>query len=126
MAGHWRRHCDGRPIAIKLATEPLHPLESRASALALIANELVLNAIAHAFPDGRAGVIRIELRRLDDGWAQLCVEDDGQGYAREAVPADKLGLWLIDGLAGQVKGRLSTETANGVRCRLDFPVGSAR
>jgi two-component sensor histidine kinase len=122
MAPRWRRRCAGRPIAIELDAEPLRTLESRASALALIANELVLNAIAHAFPDDRDGVVRIEFRRVAEGRAVLAVADDGRGYDPADVSPDRLGLWLVAGLAAQVKGELTTETENGVRCRLEFPL----
>ncbi len=80
MAAQWRRSCANRPIEIALV-EPsrLQVSENHASALALIVNELVMNAIAHGFPDDRAGLIRVELERQGER-AVLTVSDDGQGY----------------------------------------------
>jgi two-component sensor histidine kinase len=121
MAGQWRRRCAGRRIAIELTAAPLVMPESRASALALVANELVLNAITHGFPDDRAGVIRIEFERLGADRAALSVSDDGQGYDPKAV-AGGFGLWLIAGLTSQVRGALTTTVDQGVRCRLEFAV----
>ena len=120
MAPQWRRRCADRPIEIVLTTEPLRVSENHASALALIVNELVLNAIAHAFPDGRAGVIRIALEHAG-GHAALSVIDDGQGYDPAQVGPGRLGLWLVNGLASQVRGTLAMRSENGVRCRLEFP-----
>jgi two-component sensor histidine kinase len=121
MTDHWRRRCAGRPIAIELTSEPLVVHESHASALALIANELVSNALAHGFPDDRTGVIRVALERVGDDRAMLSVTDDGIGYDLASVDDARLGLWLIKGLAAQVRGDLSTTADNGVSCRLGFP-----
>ncbi|HEY3888012.1 MAG TPA: sensor histidine kinase [Caulobacteraceae bacterium] len=121
MAGQWRRGCAGRPIEIVLVVQPLRIPENHASALALIVNELVMNAIAHGFPDERSGKIRIELEQLG-ARAALTVSDDGQGYDPRAVETGRLGLWLVNGLAAQVRGALTTTCDNGVRSRLEFPV----
>jgi two-component sensor histidine kinase len=121
MADHWRRRSAGRPIAIELATTPLAVPEHHASALALIANEFVTNALSHGFPADRAGVIRIALERLNDDRAALSVTDDGVGYDPANVDDARLGLWLIKGLAAQVRGELRTITDDGVSCRLEFP-----
>jgi two-component sensor histidine kinase len=125
MADHWRRRCAGRPINIEVVAEPLTTQESHASALALIANELVLNAMTHAFPNERAGLIRIELARVGDDRAALVVADDGEGYDPDAVASGRLGLWLIGGLAAQVRGAFTSTIEHGVRARLEFPVAAA-
>ena len=41
---------------------------TRATLLALIVNELVVNAAVHAFPDGQAGHVRLALRGPGRGW----------------------------------------------------------
>ncbi len=125
MAAHWRRLAANRPIEIALSVQPTPASENHASALALIVNELVLNAIAHGFPGERSGVIRIELERLGDR-AALSVSDDGQGYDPQAIEKGRLGLWLVAGLAAQVRGALSTTIEGGVLCRLEFPVAGPR
>ena len=123
MAAHWRRRCADRPIEIELSLQPLWVPENHASALALIVNELVLNAIAHGFPGDRAGVVRIKLERLGDR-AALSVSDDGQGYDPAATETGRLGLWLVNGLSAQVRGALTTTSDDGVRARLEFPVAA--
>jgi len=126
MAAHWRRLCADRPLDIELSVQPLRLPENHASSLALIVNELVLNAIAHGFPEERGGAIRIELERLGVDRAALTVSDDGQGYDPQTVETGRLGLWLVGGLAGQMRGAVTTTSDNGVRCRLEFPVAAAR
>lgn len=75
----------------------------------LIVNELVSNCLKHAFPDGRAGEVRVEVQSADGGTAMcLKVADNGVG-----LPADfnlgqlrSLGLQLVSDLIGQIEGRL--------------------
>jgi two-component sensor histidine kinase len=125
MMPHWRRRCAGRPVQLDVLAAPLVMREQLASALAVIANELVSNAIAHAHPDGRAGSVRIELNALPDGRGVLTVSDDGVGYVAAAADRSKLGLWLVRGLTEQVRGVLTTTNDGGVTATLEFPMGSA-
>lgn len=122
MEANWRRRCAGLPIDLEVVAEPVPAHDQQASALAVIVNELVGNALTHAFPDGRAGRVRVELRRLAEDRAALSVEDDGDGYDPDGVEPAKLGLWLVKGLADHVRGALTIEQTGGVRCRLEFPV----
>ena len=123
LAPQWRRRCAGRPIQIDLTIDPVEAREQIQSAAALIANELVSNALAHAFPDDRAGRILVELRPLGDDQAELIVSDDGCGYAPAIAPGPAcLGLWLVKGMTQQVRGTMTTTTEQGVTARLVFGV----
>jgi two-component sensor histidine kinase len=121
MQPNWRRRIGARPMVLAVEAEPLRLADQTTTALATIVQELVANAIAHAFPDGRAGTIRVTLERLDDERAALVVADDGIGYAPGAPDPARLGLWLVGGLASQVKGALTATTDAGVTMRLEFP-----
>lgn len=124
MAPHWRRRAAPRSVGIEISTQPVVLPEPAAAAMAMIAQELVANALAHAFPEGRAGVVRIDLERLDAGRARLSIADDGVGYdPATAAERRRLGLWLVGGLADQVKGVLTTSCERGVLARLEFPSG---
>lgn len=125
MAPLWRRRCGERPIEIQLDLVPLAVHERQESALALIAHELVINAIAHGFPGGGAGAVRIALGPGEGQTGVLAISDDGQGYDPATVTRARLGLWLIDGLASQVQGVLTTACEGGVQARLVFPLPSA-
>jgi two-component sensor histidine kinase len=82
--------------------------------LGLIAGEALTNALKHAFPDGRAGRVRVELRAAGGGTMRLLVEDDGAG-----MPAGRregsLGLRLVEMFAKQVKGRAALGAGRGGR-----------
>ena len=90
----------------------------------LIMNELVSNALKHAFPGGRPGMIRIGLRQ-DGGDFVLTVADDGIGLPADvdALSGGSLGLRLVRNLAGQLGGTLSVETGAGARFIVRFPSG---
>jgi two-component sensor histidine kinase len=122
MAAHWRRKASKLAVDVQLSTEPLILPESLAAALAIIVQELIANALAHGFPTGRAGSVRVTLERLDGARAALSVSDDGVGYAPDAVDPRRLGLWLIGGLANQAQATLTMRCEGGVRARLEFPL----
>jgi len=121
LVPQWTRRSAGRPIEVILVVEPVPVREHLISALTLIANELVINALDHGFPRRRAGVVRVELRPLEDGRAELIVTDDGVGFGPPAPGRPSLGLWLIRGLTDQVKGVMTTPSVEvGVTTRLEF------
>jgi len=125
MEAVWRRRCADRPIELEVDAAVVAIPEQLASALSLIVNELVTNAIDHAFPGDRTGRIRIWLEAIDAARARLTVADDGVGYDPETQSGQTLGLWLIKGLTGQLRGELTTTTTGGVTARLEFPTGGS-
>ena len=73
----------------------------------LIVNELVSNALKHAFPEGRKGEIQVALNTKDN-LTQLIVSDDGIGFPEQfnIRNSKTLGLQLINTLADQLHGTL--------------------
>ena len=76
----------------------------------LIINELISNALKHAFPDGRRGEVRVELRAAGEGDLLLRVSDDGVGFPDGFEPrrSKSLGLQLVQALAEQLDGTVET------------------
>jgi two-component sensor histidine kinase len=97
--------------------------------LGLIASELVSNALRHAFPGGRGGVVRVTLASAGDGRLSLTVEDDGVGRPpegeRTAGQEPPLGLWIVRTLAAQLRGDVSYHSKNGFSFTVMFPDPSA-
>jgi two-component sensor histidine kinase len=80
--------------------------------LGLILNELITNAIKYAFPNGRAGTIRVSLDKFGDH-LRLCVQDDGVGL-RRPVQGKGLGHSLVHALAQQLDASVEIK-ADGSR-----------
>jgi PAS domain S-box-containing protein len=88
----------------------------------LIINELVSNSLKYAFPDGREGEVRIELREPQHGMARLVVADNGIGLRSDIdwVTARTLGLRLVRTLAEQLGATIEVESKAGTEVRLTF------
>jgi PAS domain S-box-containing protein len=89
--------------------------------LGLIINELVSNALKHAFPDDRTGEIVIGLRRTAEGFL-LTVRDTGVGTPGEIDihHAKSMGFQLVSLLARQLDGRFELGPAPGTEFRVYF------
>jgi PAS domain S-box-containing protein len=81
----------------------------------LIVNELVSNALKHAFPDNRTGEISIEFHREEGGRFTLKVADNGVGMPEglDFTKTDTLGLQLVNTLARQLRGEVRIEGGQG-------------
>jgi two-component sensor histidine kinase len=114
-------HLSGSPSSISLQLElaPISLPVDRAIPCGLILNELIVNALKHAFPDGRRGTIRVELQERSAGLVTLRVCDDGIGV-REAPAGGELGLSLVHTLAQQIHADLSVKHAAGTTVELEF------
>lgn len=109
---------------IDIEADPLELPIELAVPIALIVNELVTNAVKHAYPDG-GGPVRLELRGESEGYIRLLVADKGVGFDT-ASSGKGLGSRLIPGLARQLRGQLEVENLNpGYQVTLRIPPASA-
>jgi two-component sensor histidine kinase len=81
----------------------------RAISLALIVNELVTNAVKHAFPNGHEGHIFVRLVRQDANTALVSVRDDGIGLPPDfdLSMSKGLGMRIVAALAKQLGADIS-------------------
>ena len=80
--------------------------------LGLIVTELVINALKHAFPGGRAGKIMVNYGSDGLDWS-LSVEDDGVGIPTDPARAKAgLGTSIVEALARQLRASVSVRSAN--------------
>ncbi len=88
----------------------------------LIVNELLTNALKHAFPEGRSGKINVSFGSDQENW-RLEVTDDGIGLAAGIDPGNvnSMGFQLIHLLAQQLGGSLDVIRDAGTRFVLRFP-----
>jgi PAS domain S-box-containing protein len=88
--------------------------------LGLLTNEIITNAVKHAFPGERRGRIGIALTAAADGCV-LTVEDDGVGLAADVDPDElsSLGLKLIQMMAAKLQARVR-RSGPGTRYEFQF------
>ena len=89
----------GRRVRLDMQVEPLEIDLDAAVPLSLIASELLLNALKHAFPGNREGVLKVRLHK-EDGVNELTVEDDGPGLPSDLFPemGSGIGFELMESL----------------------------
>jgi PAS domain S-box-containing protein len=92
----------------------------------LVVNELISNALKHAFPNNMRGEIKIELKLDGGGDMVLVVTDNGCGIPEELdlSQTTTLGLQLVKLLGEQLGGALDVNRANPTRFHLKFPAQS--
>lgn len=89
----------------------------------LIVNELVTNAVKHAFTEKHQGIIRISFKRQDE---MLCltVNDNGQGFPKDfnIDQTDTLGLTLVANLTRQLNASSNYHSNDGFLYSLTFEI----
>ncbi|WP_322046382.1 AAA family ATPase [Paraburkholderia sp. J67] len=98
---------------------------NRAVACGMIVNELVSNALKHAFPQGRHGHLRVQLvsdDSDDERGCKLVVSDDGIGLPSDfsLETADSLGLQLVSDLAHQLHASVRQDSRVGTSFVIHF------
>jgi PAS domain S-box-containing protein len=123
LVGHLHQGLGGSAarVAVRLDVEPLPLPLDLAIPCGMIVNELVSNAMEHAFPGGRAGEIRIRLARDDAGYC-LLIADNGVGMP--GAPGDgeatSIGLKVVRALAAQIHAGLEIQLDEGTAFTLRF------
>ncbi len=87
----------------------------------LIINELVSNAIKHAFPD-RNGVIKVTFKMNESDKHVLIISDNGIGLPDniDFSNSESLGIQLVNVLTDQIDGKLYIDHNNGFELRIEF------
>jgi len=109
-------------IRIRVEADPCTLNIDTAVPCGLILNELISNALKHAFPDGHTGEVVVTLRSVPGGRFCLGVHDDGVGLPEGFDPArtTSLGMQLVTSLTRQIKGTLTITRDRGTGFRIEF------
>lgn len=114
LLGHIQGSFAGRLEGLSLEAEVEESLWldlDSAVPLGMVVNELVTNALKHAFPDGKGGDIRVRLKR--EGPAlRLEVEDNGIGKSGN-IRSGAFGSKLVKSLLRQLKGEMKESVEHG-------------
>ncbi len=92
----------------------------------LIVNELLSNALKHAYPDNGQGRLIIAVSVAKE--LSLRVADDGVGLPPEldVAASPSLGLRLVHSLVHQLQGHIDVQRTDGTTFVVTFPVRCAR
>ena len=95
---------------------------STAIPLGLIINELVMNVLKHAYPDGRKGELRIQLKRGEGENFALVVKDTGIGFPEnlDFRKTETLGMQIVTMLVQQIGGTIALKKDGGTEFRIVF------
>lgn len=111
-----RTYSANASVQLALELAPASVSIDTAVPVGLMLNELVTNALKYAFPEGRAGCLRVELQAAPDRTITLRVQDDGVGLKPDArlEQADTLGLRLVRMFARQLRAEVTMRSEPGM------------
>jgi len=121
----FRAQSSGAAVQLVLDLAPCQVVMDQATTCGLLVNELMSNALKHAFPPGRSGSVTLRLQPglQPDAWT-LSVADDGVG-----LPADfeqrrnqSLGLQLAGDMARQLGAELAVQPGAGACFSVTFGI----
>ena len=123
-----RRSAEGNRMSrLTMKAEPIEIDPDRAVAIGIIVNELVMNAVKYAYPDG-AGPIHVDLTAQDDH-LQLSIADDGVGLNVKTDPRSTgMGQRIVTAMASKLEASVERDPGHaGTRivlrfCRVSKPV----
>jgi PAS domain S-box-containing protein len=114
------------PDRMKVSVEAAQVLLPISAAIpcGLVVNELISNALKHAFPGERKGKITVKLYPEPSGKVVLSVADDGIGIPEHIDPSktSTLGLQIVTLLADQLGGEISMRRSGPTEFALRFPI----
>jgi two-component sensor histidine kinase len=116
-----RRSAEGNRMSrLTLKAAPVEIDPDRAVAIGIIVNELVMNAVKYAYPDG-AGPIHIVLDTEGDDLV-LSIADDGVGLNAKADPRSTgMGQRIVTAMASKLEANVERDPAHaGTRIVLRF------
>ncbi len=108
-------------IALNLRVDEVYLNVDTAIPCGLIINELLSNALKHAFPGDRHGKIDIDFTR-GRGELMLVIADDGVGLPDQLdiYKSASLGLQLVNTLTNQLIGQMTVDRSQGTVFTLHF------
>ena len=111
---------DPRAITVRVEAASMEAPVALAQPIVLAINELVVNSLRHAFPDGRAGTILVEISNTKSG-LNISVADDGVGLPADYANGKGYGMRLVHMMAGEIGGALHVESGVGARFTIAVP-----
>jgi two-component sensor histidine kinase len=111
----------GRRTAVNYDLDRIGAEIELALPLGLVVSEITSNAFKHAFPDGRAASLTVELKRQDEDNARLRISDNGVGFDPEQQDGG-LGLRLLQAFSQQLNATYGFHIEGGTTLELTCPL----
>jgi two-component system, sensor histidine kinase PdtaS len=110
---------------LRCRADPMLLSADHAVPLGLLINELVTNAVKHAYP-GSSGPVEISAREIE-GWLHIDISDRGVGLPKDfdiEQSRASLGFKVITGLVRQLHGHLTVASnePSGTHFRFELPI----
>lgn len=101
-------------LTLTLDAAPAKVPLDKAVSLALIVNELLTNAVRHAYPEEEAGPIRVSMGREEQGRIRISIRDQGKGLPSgfDDRRPKTVGMRIVRALAGQIGAEVSVSSTS--------------
>ena len=125
LASFLIRSYRSRAVRLDLQAADIYLSIDNAVPCGLIVNELISNALKHAFVDGREGEICVIMHQLTDRHVRLVVRDNGVGLPKgvDYMNTGSLGLQLVTMLVEQLDGTIEIRNNVGAEFEILFDGG---
>jgi two-component sensor histidine kinase len=108
-------------IDIKLLGDNFIIDSEKATSIALVVNELLQNALKHAFRDQKNGLIKVKIYQ-GNNYSNITIIDNGLGFDVEKVKENRLGFKIVKTIVNdKLNGHLDLESSKqGTKIVFDF------
>jgi two-component sensor histidine kinase len=115
---------EGHGASLNYEFEPLKLKTDSSINLGVVMTEWITNACKYAYPT-QPGEVRVRLRQLPQGRAELSVEDDGVGRKDGHIRGTGLGTRIVNAMAVSMAAEIDyLDRQPGTLARLIFPLQS--
>jgi two-component sensor histidine kinase len=118
---------DSTGLDCRVEAEPVRAPGEVAQQLAIVINELAMNAAKHAYAWGDRGALNVACHS-QGGKLVITVADEGEGLDRRFASGQTkgLGMSIIEAIVRQLSGVLEAVNDNGARFTITLPLPSTK
>ncbi|WP_158542164.1 histidine kinase dimerization/phosphoacceptor domain -containing protein [Pedobacter chinensis] len=121
FVGYLKDSFNAGHINFKITVNEINFEVTQAVPVGLILNEAVTNSIKYAFTNKKECIVNISLLE-ENNICKLVIRDNGKGIPEdfETGNSNTLGMRLMQGLSGDLKGKLEIFNDNGAVIKINF------
>lgn len=107
-------------VNMEIEVEDFNLSIESATTCGMICMELLTNSFKYAFPDNRAGVVRVRFVPITKDDFELIISDDGIGIPEsiDYTETESLGMQLVCGLVEQLDGTIELDRSEGTTFKM--------